>query len=102
MLKENLVKVKGYSINISVSWSLMGIIYREVRILEVIEKFKWLLDDVDYDKSDEVLKVIELLKCAVEHGGRFREMRTEERSLIISISFSTIEDMIEFRDKITL
>lgn len=102
MLKESLAKVKGYSINVSVPWSLMGIIYREVRILEVIEKFKWILDDVDYDKSDEVLKVIKLLECAIDYGGRFREMRTEERSLIISISFTTIEDMIEFRDKITL
>lgn len=102
MLKENtnLTKVKSYSINVSIPWSLVGVVYREVKILEVLEKFKWLLNEVDYDKSDEVLEVIKLIENAIEYGGRFREIKNEKNNLIISFSFTTIQDMLEFENVI--
>ena len=101
MLKENrqiLAKVKSYSIDVSVSWSSAAIVYRGLKNWEVLETFKRFLNDADYAKSDEALKVVKILENAIYCGGKFRETKKEGDDLIISFSFYTVENMIEFRD----
>lgn len=101
MLKENkqvLAKVKNYSIDVSVPWSSATIVYRGLENLKVLEELKRFLDEVDYAKGDEVLKVIKILEIAINCGGKFRETKKEMNDLVISFSFYTVENMIEFRN----
>ena len=101
MLKENenaFAKVKNYSIDVRVPWNLFTVIYCGLKNCEVVEAFKRLLNDVDYAESDEVLKVVKLLENAIECGGKFREKKKKKDELVISFSFYTVENMIEFRD----
>lgn len=99
MLKENenaFAKVKNYSIDVSVSWRSAAIVYRGLKNSEVLEEFKRFLNEVDYAKGDEVLRVVKILEIAIDCGGKFRETKKEQDDLVISISFHTMESMIEF------
>lgn len=91
-------KVKCYSIDVVVSWRAPGVIIKEVNILEVIDIFKRMLDESDYMRSEEILRVIRLLKNASDFGAKFREVRSTEKQMIITFSFATMENMIKFRD----